>query len=123
MRPRLALVLLIILTSCAQFGPRQLPPIPSTLQTAYGPIAVEFIDSLVDESGHQLMGAFAPGRWKIFINRNVTARPVQWAVLFHEQCHVELLISGLRNVIDDRVAQMLCDLWALRELRRSFGPR
>lgn len=121
----LRLLVLFAVVGCAGASttttpvPAQLPALPAALVTAYGPIPVVLVDSLVDPAtGGELAGAFSPNRFTIYVNRQVTDRRMQWAIAFHEQCHAELQTSGLHYLIAPQVAQAVCDLWALRELRR-----
>lgn len=107
---------LAVAGACA-FGAPSLPPIPASVPSALGPVRVSWVDSLADESGQRLWGAFAPATRTIYLNTLVREnRAAALQVLFHERCHVRLHDSGLRNVIPADVAQVLCDAVASAEV-------
>lgn len=112
-------VLALLSAGCHRHAPAiapdaqsMLPPIPATVPSALGPVAVVWIDSLADGHGQPMLGGFHPVRRLILLNRQIVNPVVQWHTLMHERCHVWMWDSGLRAVIASEIAQQLCDAYA-----------
>jgi hypothetical protein len=87
---------------------QKLPPIPSEIQTAIGPIAVRLVDrnDLPDPSwgGHY-------DQRQLCINiANDMAPRGQWHVFFHEEFHVRLDLAG--HLFNRKSEEGLCQLYA-----------
>jgi Zn-dependent peptidase ImmA (M78 family) len=114
------LVLLLLLAACAQPitrpEPELLPPLPNSIPSQLGPVAVLVVDSLHDDKGQALLGGFHTLRRSIYIRREITKREVQHYVLAHETCHVWIHDGGLDNLIPPPLVQAICDAFAAQRV-------
>lgn len=88
---------------------KQLPPLPTRVHSALGPIPVELVKELKDDDGTSLMGKWIPDRRAIQI-RAAMHRTAEWHTLFHERTHVALWDAGFtQDQAANRVIEHVCD--------------
>jgi hypothetical protein len=85
---------------------KKLPPIPKTVWSQLGPIAVVFVDDL--EAASEAYGCWSPEIRTI----KLSPRPclaMQWATFYHECVHAWLWDAGtnLNEDVEERVADAI----------------
>lgn len=100
-----------------------LPPIPATVTTQLGEVRVLWADSLKNEEGHELLGAFHLLKREIYLNSAILSRAVAYHVLYHEKCHMTFYTSGMRRVVPDNAIQIVCDAFAADRVAEMLAKR
>lgn len=85
----------------------KLPPLPTSIPSALGPVPVKLVDRL-GKKGNENMGSYSARKREIKISRRAS-RLVQWQTLYHEWMHMVLIDVGLHNVLGDEQQEVLCD--------------
>lgn len=119
---RLLIVLGVLIVACGAAPvssaptPESLPPIPATIGSQLGPVSIVLQDSLMNEDGRVLLGGFMPANRTIYLSSKIKDRLVLWQIIYHEDCHVVLWDTGLRNFFNgpggEKMADALCDAFA-----------
>lgn len=101
----------ILLAACAAASAPTLPPIPASVPSALGPVAIVWQDTLRGEQGQLLIGGFSPFTRSIYLSRSLTHSLVAaHQVLAHERCHVALFDAGIR--VNTPTLDTVCDALA-----------
>lgn len=96
--------------------PALLPPIPTEVHSALGPVEVIWVDSLKSGDGRFIFGGYHPWMRHIYLSKFIQNEVVAWHTLLHERCHVWMWDSGLAVLIDPKLADTVCDLSATEQV-------
>ena len=82
--------------------------VPVRLPVAGFAIRIEYVEKILDEDGQSIWGETVCGANLIRVS---TSKPTDesqvWATLYHELNHVAWDISGINNVVDDKIEEAL----------------
>lgn len=92
---------------------RTLPPLPSSVHSALGPIPVELVKELFDEKGEPCsdLGEIDYHSRRIRIVKKLD-RVQAHHTLRHEWVHGVLFDSGLHNILPEALEEQICDVIA-----------
>lgn len=119
---RVAFALCLLLSGCRlrpATEPASLPPLPTTVPSALGPVTVTLVPDLVAEK-EKVWGVWWVGRRTIEIEQRAP-RAMQWLVLYHELCHVMYDASGLAYLTPAAHQEATCDAFAAARFQERFG--
>jgi hypothetical protein len=74
---------------------RTFPPVPATVHSILGPIAVRLVDGSPDPKDADCLGLWEPAARTITLRRDV-APEVLWQTLWHERMHAILWHASVR---------------------------
>lgn len=85
-----------------------LPEIPISVHSPIGPVPVEEVPDLKDETGDDCLGIWNYGE------RKIKLRPGQppvtmWQTLIHEKVHMWLSDSGVSGFLTEKQEEAICD--------------
>lgn len=120
---RLLILLLLTIPTCASLPTaRELPPIPSSAPTRYGPIPIRFVPDLQCLGG-PAWGCFTSRPYLIQLREGMP-RDQSWRVLYHELVHVAVFAANARftdSTAADTVAEII-SRERIIELRAGWPP-
>jgi hypothetical protein len=96
-----------------------LPPIPSSVSSVLGPVAVTVVDGLLDDDGEVLLGRWLPEERRIELRAGM--HPTTMLVtLWHEKIHLYLWDSGAKPM-DDSEEERICDALSVALVAEMMG--
>lgn len=86
-----------------------LPPIPKSVPSLLGPVAVSIVADIPSpEPDRTRFGEWSYIERRIRIKRDIPLI-VQWATLYHEIMHMWLEDTGVNNGMDAELVERICD--------------
>lgn len=92
-----------------------IPPLPTTIWSALGPIPIEIVAELKSAKGEEALGIW-DGEHRIIKIRAGMPLVTQWQALRHEQIHQVLWDAGFTEVIAESLEEQVCDLIATNRI-------
>ncbi len=94
----------------------KLPPLPTTIPSVLGPVAVSMHDNLRDANGSACLGIWNPSERRVRLESNA-ALLAQWHTYWHEHAHVTFWDAGLKV---GKKEERICDALATARVREML---
>jgi hypothetical protein len=117
-----ALVLCVACMACAS-TPVELPPTPTPVYSALGPVPVVLVDSLRTGDGRSALAGFHTILRTIYVRYDVAASRMLTQVLEHEKCHVALYDAGITVLLPSKLEDAVCDAIGTYQAAQALQTR